>query len=66
MILSLISALYFSWMGLITALIVVITLLYLRRKFIQRIDGITGDTVGASIEIVEAVSILSFSLLLFY
>ncbi|MEG0348622.1 MAG: adenosylcobinamide-GDP ribazoletransferase [Acinetobacter sp.] len=51
---------YFVWIGLITTLIFILTLLYLRFKFIQRIGGITGDTIGASIEITEAVCLLSF------
>ncbi|RZG47951.1 adenosylcobinamide-GDP ribazoletransferase [Acinetobacter wuhouensis] len=57
---------YFVWTGLATAIIFILTLIYLRHKFVQRIDGITGDTVGASIEIVEAVSLLSFVVLSFY
>jgi len=57
---------YFVWIGLITAFIFIITLLYLRCKFAQRIGGITGDTIGASIEIVEAVSLLSFVVAIFY
>lgn len=57
---------YFVWVGLGTAIIFILTLIYLRYKFIQRIDGITGDTVGASIEIVETVSLLSFVVLSFY
>ena len=43
-----------------------IGLWYLRRKFIQRIGGITGDTVGASIEIVECISLLAFTMGSFY
>lgn len=62
----LLSCLYFSWLGVISALIFLLSLVYLRAKFIQRIAGITGDTVGASIEICEAVSIFSFAVLLAY
>lgn len=57
---------YFSWLGLAASLSILITLLYLRRKFIQRIGGITGDTVGASIEITECISLLTFILGSFY
>lgn len=64
--LCLISCLYFLWLGLMSALICILSLVYLRAKFIQRIAGITGDTVGASIEICEAVSILSFAVFLAY
>ena len=64
--LCLIAAAYFAWVGVLTVMIFIGTLIYLRHKFIQRIGGITGDTVGASIEICEAVSVLSFVMSLFY
>ena len=51
---------YFVWIGLMTATVFILTLLYLRFKFIQRIGGITGDTIGASIEITEAICLLIF------
>lgn len=57
---------YFSWLGLIASISTLITLLYLRRKFMQRIRGITGDTVGAGIEISECVSLLAFVIGSFY
>lgn len=57
---------YFSWLGLIACMSMLIGLWYLRRKFIQRIGGITGDTVGASIEIVECISLLAFTMGSFY
>ncbi|WP_089605006.1 adenosylcobinamide-GDP ribazoletransferase [Acinetobacter piscicola] len=57
---SLLLSGYFVWVGLITTFIFILTLLYLRFKFIQRIGGITGDTIGASIEITEAICLLSF------
>ena len=57
---------YFSWVGILTGLIFLACLMYLRYKFIQRIGGITGDTIGASIEITEAVTLLSFVILSFY
>lgn len=65
-VLCFLSCMYFEWIGLITALICMLILCYLRLKFIQRISGITGDTIGASIEICEAVSILCLSVLLSY
>ena len=64
--LCLIAAAYFAWVGVLTVMIFIGTLIYLRHKFIQRIGGITGDTVGASIEICEAVSLMSFVMSLFY
>ena len=57
---------YFSWLGLGCIMISILILLYLRQQFIRRIDGITGDTVGASIELVEMAAILSFVVLSFY
>lgn len=50
----------FSVLGVIACLAATLSLLYLRRKFIQRIGGITGDTVGAGIEICECASLLAF------
>jgi len=62
MLFVVISSLYFSVLGCIASLATILGLLYLRRKFKQRIGGITGDTVGASIEICECVSLLAFVL----
>jgi adenosylcobinamide-GDP ribazoletransferase len=64
--LCLVASAYFAWVGVLTAMIFIGTLIYLRHKFIQRIGGITGDTVGASIEICEAVSVLSLAVFGFY
>ena len=66
LILSLMVASLCSWQGLIVIVSSSIVILYLRHKFIQRLDGITGDTVGASMEIVEAVALLSFAILFGY
>lgn len=65
-LLYLVVTAYFSWIGILTGLIFLACLMYLRYKFIQRIGGITGDTIGASIEITEAVTLLSFVILSFY
>jgi adenosylcobinamide-GDP ribazoletransferase len=64
--LCLLTSAYWGWAGMLCALSMLGTLLYLKHKFIQRIGGITGDTVGASIEICEAVSLLSFIVASFY
>ena len=64
--LCLLVVLYFQWLGILSFIAAVLTLLYLRHKFIQRIGGITGDTLGASIEITEAVSMLVFACALSY
>ncbi|NWK75396.1 adenosylcobinamide-GDP ribazoletransferase [Acinetobacter sp. SwsAc6] len=66
MVLLVLSSLYFSVLGLVAVLVTAFSLLYLRRKFKQRIGGITGDTVGASIEICECVSLLAFVLGSYY
>ena len=64
--LCLLASVYWGWAGIMNAIVMTASLLYLRHKFIQRIGGITGDTVGASIEICEAVSLLGFVVASFY
>ena len=64
--LCLLASVYWGWAGIMSAIVMTASLLYLRHKFIQRIGGITGDTVGASIEICEAVSLLGFVVASFY
>ncbi|WP_180040301.1 adenosylcobinamide-GDP ribazoletransferase [Acinetobacter sp. YH12218] len=65
-ILCLSACLYFSWLGVVSILTFICTLLYLRWKFIQRIGGVTGDTIGAAIEITEVMSLLAFVIALHY
>ncbi|MGE4315222.1 adenosylcobinamide-GDP ribazoletransferase [Acinetobacter sp.] len=65
-VLCLLASVYWGWSGILSAISFIATVLYLRFKFIQRIGGITGDTVGASIEICEAVSLLGFVVASFY
>lgn len=50
--------LYWELQGLITIIGFLSSLVYLRHLFIKRIGGITGDTVGAAIEISETVLLL--------
>lgn len=64
--LSVVASLYFSWLGLIASVSTFICWIYLRRKFIQRIGGMTGDTIGAGIEITECISLLAFVVGSFY
>nr|WP_174505977.1 adenosylcobinamide-GDP ribazoletransferase [Acinetobacter sp. Marseille-Q1620] len=64
LIIGFLLCLSFSLAGVIVAVITLIILFYLRHKFIARIGGITGDTVGASIEIIETLSIFCFVLIL--
>jgi len=57
--LLLVSALlYIIFASLYSLLLAVITIMALRVLMIQRIGGMTGDTLGASIEIAEAVALL--------
>lgn len=56
----------FCWAGLFAMAAFLIILFYLRRCFIKRIDGFTGDTVGAAIELAETGLILSFVVASFY
>lgn len=60
------ACLYFSWPGVVSIFTFICTLLYLRWKFIQRIGGVTGDTIGAAIEITEVSSLLAFVIALHY
>lgn len=65
-VLCLAASFYFSWVGLISLVVFVVTLAYLRLKFIQRIGGVTGDTIGAAIEISELSSLMAFVIGLHY
>jgi adenosylcobinamide-GDP ribazoletransferase len=64
--LCLVASAYWGWSGILSSVCFIMTVLYLRFKFMQRIGGITGDTVGAGIEITEAISLLSFVIASFY
>ena len=64
--LSLSLVMYFLGLGLLTALAWVLTFVYLRTKFLQRLEGITGDTIGASIELSETACLLAFVIGLSY
>ncbi|WP_312049774.1 adenosylcobinamide-GDP ribazoletransferase [Acinetobacter courvalinii] len=56
----------FKWLGLIALLFFLLILFYLRSLFIKRIGGITGDTVGAAIELAETGVLLSTVIASFY
>ncbi|NCI79114.1 adenosylcobinamide-GDP ribazoletransferase [Acinetobacter kanungonis] len=64
--LSLSLVMYFLGLGLLTGLAWVLAFIYLRTKFLQRLGGITGDTIGASIELSETVCLLAFVIGLSY
>ncbi len=59
-------ALYWAWVGAVVIATFYLVLWYLRYKFIQRIGGVTGDTIGASIEIIELATLFSFVMATFY
>ncbi|MCM1958980.1 adenosylcobinamide-GDP ribazoletransferase [Acinetobacter modestus] len=56
----------FKWLGLVTFICFIAVLFFLRALFIKRIGGITGDTVGAAIELIETGLMLSFVMASFY
>ncbi|ENX35139.1 cobalamin 5'-phosphate synthase [Acinetobacter colistiniresistens] len=56
----------FKWVGLVALMVFLLMLFYLRSVFIKRIGGITGDTVGAAIELAETGVILSTVIASFY
>ena len=59
-------ALYWAWVGVVVIATFYLVLWYLRYKFIQRIGGVTGDTIGASIEMIELATLFSFVMATFY
>jgi adenosylcobinamide-GDP ribazoletransferase len=59
-------ALYWAWIGVVVIATFYLVLWYLRYKFIQRIGGVTGDTIGASIEMIELATLFSFVVATFY
>lgn len=59
-------ALYWAWIGVVVIAVFFLALWYLRHKFIQRIGGVTGDTIGASIEMIELATLFSFVIATFY
>ncbi|MFW1772588.1 adenosylcobinamide-GDP ribazoletransferase [Acinetobacter seifertii] len=62
----LLLSLYWELQGLIAIIGFLSSLVYLRHLFIKRIGGITGDTVGAAIEISETVLLFTFVVSYFY
>ena len=50
--------------GLLLMIFSTMTLWYLRAKFVHRIGGVTGDTIGATIEWVESVALFKMVCLL--
>jgi len=65
-VLILLLPLYWKWQGLVAVSGFLMSLVYLRHLFIKRIGGITGDTVGAAIELSETVMLFTFVVSYFY
>ena len=61
------SLLYlFKWYGLAVLISFLLSVVYLRFIFIKRIGGVTGDTIGASIELIEMNVLVAFVVAYFY
>lgn len=59
LMMSLLVCIWAHTWGMLCAMIGLISIFYLRSRFIKRIKGITGDTVGASIEMTESITLFS-------
>lgn len=57
-------ALFFGFSGLTAIIISVITFLLLRKLMLDRIEGTTGDTAGAMLEVIEMTILISITLTL--
>lgn len=53
-----------AFIGFVTTLCGVVAMLLLRRMMVRRLEGFTGDTLGAAIEIVEATALLALAVTL--
>ena len=61
-----IIALSVQMVWLVVLISFLLLLFYLRSLFIKRIGGITGDTIGASIELIEMNVLIAFVVAYFY
>lgn len=59
-------SLYWSWQGILTVVVVLLNIWILRHMFIRRVGGVTGDLLGASIELTETVALWSLVCALLY
>lgn len=60
------TLLYWRWSGVVILIVFYTLLVYLRHQFIQRLDGVTGDNIGASVELIEVMMLLSLVVSCFY
>jgi adenosylcobinamide-GDP ribazoletransferase len=51
-----------GWSGLLATTVTIPAYFFMRRAFIRRLGGMTGDGAGALIEVIEAVSLIALSL----
>ena len=56
----------FKWCGLAVLISFLLSVVYLRFIFIKRIGGVTGDTIGAAIELLETNTLITFVVAYFY
>ena len=57
------SAIAFGrWYGLLATAITVVTYLIMRRTFIRRLGGLTGDCAGAMVEVIETFTVVALAL----
>ncbi len=56
----------YKWLGFVVFICLIFLLTILRSLFVKRIGGITGDTVGAAIELVETGLIMTVVMGSFY
>lgn len=61
-LLSLLVASYWSWHGLVSVMALLLTIFILRTVFVRRVGGVTGDLLGASVELSETAVLWSFVL----
>ncbi len=60
-LLTLVSIVIMPWAALCVLLTCLVTFYLMRRQMMVRIDGCTGDTVGAVVEILEVVSLITLT-----
>jgi adenosylcobinamide-GDP ribazoletransferase len=59
---SLAAITFGAWYGLLATAITVVTYLIMRRAFIRRLGGMTGDCAGAMVEVIETLTAVALAL----
>jgi adenosylcobinamide-GDP ribazoletransferase len=58
-----VSAITFgAWYGLLATAVTAVTYLIMRRAFIRRLGGMTGDCAGAMVEVIETLTAVALAL----